>query len=569
MGTLILKDILIIFLISIPVVLAFRKFHLPPLLGFLATGAIIGPHGIGWISDKGQIDILAELGVTLLLFSVGLEFSFDVLERVRKPGIISAVLQVTLTILAGVIIGMINWGNLYRGLFFGCIIALSSTAVVFTSLSHFKLLDSLSGRLTTVILIFQDLALIPMMILLPWAASLTGGESIFEQLIWQIGKAFFLVASVALIAQYFADPLLRLISKARSRELFVITTIVIGLGMAALTNSLGLSFALGAFLGGIMIGATEYQYQALSEIKPFRFCFNSMFFVSIGMLLNFSFVAEHYRVVLLLIFLIPFLKFLITSFSIVVTGIPLRLAFLVGISLGQIGEFSFLLAYMGQRTGAISPYLYQLIIAIAVVAMVITPGLIQKAPQISDWLAGLPGLRKFSLRRQNHNMQEASKRMKGHVVICGFGPLGQTFGKLLAQHEIPYMVLELNPETIKRVRETDRQAFYGDGASEEILYESGLEKARLLAITVPDFLNAAAIIQQARRVNPNIQIITRAKYRNEVDKLYQAGADVVISEELEGGLEMGRYALKLLGVEKDTVDGFIHKVRDFGSADFF
>ncbi|MDX1386433.1 MAG: cation:proton antiporter [bacterium] len=569
MGTLILKDILIIFLISIPVVLVLRKFHLPPLLGFLATGAIIGPHGIGFITDKAQIDILAELGVTLLLFSVGLEFSFDALERVRRPGIISAILQITLTILAGVVIGFLNWGSLYKGLFFGCIIALSSTAVVFTTLSHFKLLDSVSGRLTTVILIFQDLALIPMMVLLPWAATLTGGESIFQQLVWQIGKAFFLVASVALIAQYFADPLFRLISKGRSRELFVITTIVIGLGMAWLTHSLGLSFALGAFLGGIMIGATEYQYQALSEIKPFRFCFNSLFFVSIGMLLNFAFLREHYQIVLLLIFLIPFLKFLITSFSVLVAGLPLRLAFLIGISLGQIGEFSFLLAYMGQRTGAISPFLYQLIIAIAVVAMVITPPLIQKAPQIADWLASLPIIRKFSFRAQDHHMKETSKRLQGHVVICGFGPLGQTFGKLLAQHEIPYMVLELNPETIKRVRETDRQAFYGDGASEEILYESGLERARLLAITVPDFLNAAAIIQQARRVNPNIQIITRAKYRNQVDKLYHAGADVVISEELEGGLEMGRYALKLLGVEKETVDGFLHKVRDFGSADFF
>lgn len=569
MGTLILQDILIIFVISIPVVWILRRLKLPSILGFLVTGAIIGPFGIGLIHDKEQVDLLAEMGVTLLLFSVGLEFSFDHFQKVKKPGILSGVLQITLTVLAGILIGYWVWGSFYKGLFFGCIITLSSTAVVFTTLSHFKILDSLAGRLSTVILILQDLALIPMLVLLPWLAALEPGGNIGQELLWQSAKAFLLVVSVGVVAKYLSEPLLRQLSRSRSRELFIVTVIVIALGMAWVTHSLGLSFALGAFLGGIMVGTTDFQYQALSEIKPFQFAFNSLFFVSIGMLIDFHFLSQNYMMILLLIILIPFLKFLITSFSVFVSGLPLRLAFLVGISLGQIGEFSFLLALMGERTGAISPYLYHLIVAIAVVAMMMTPPFLIKAPRLADWLASWRIFNRLNKRNREPSLKSHVKRMEDHVVICGFGPLGKTLGKILDVHHIPFLVLELNPDTIKFLKGRDHQAFFGDGASEEILHESGLERARLLAITVPDFLNAAAIIQQARRVNPDISIITRAKFRNQVDKLYQAGADVVISEELEGGLEMGRYALGMLEVEPKEVDELMKKIRDFGSADFF
>lgn len=569
MGTKILQDILIIFFLSIPLVLILRRLHLPSILGFLLTGALIGPEGIGIIHDKAQVDILAELGVTLLLFSVGLEFSFETFAKVKKQGITGGVLQISLTILAGLGIGFIQWGSIYRGLFFGCIIALSSTAVVFTSLYHQKMLDSVAGRLSTVILILQDLALIPMLVLLPWMAHLSKKTDLLAQLGWEGAKVIFLIAGVTLAIKFLAAPLFALLSRSKSRELFLIAVIALALGMAWLTNALGISFALGAFLGGVIVGSTEYQYQALSEIRPFHICFNSLFFVSIGMLVNFGFIAEHWAVILLLIILIPLLKFLITSFSVAITRIPLRLALLVGMVLAQIGEFSFLLSYVGLKSGAISPFLYQLIIAIAVVAMLITPLIVQYAPRLAEAMASAPLLRRLSTQGQEIEVLKKSERMRGHVIICGFGPLGRTLGYLLKQHHVPYLVLELNPDTIKRVREDDRQAFFGDGASQEILYHSGIDHARLLAITVPDFLNAAAIIQQARRVNPDIKIVTRAKYRNEVEKLYQAGADVVVSEELEGGLEMGRYALKILEMPKPEVDGLLARIREFGSADFF
>ncbi len=349
----------------------------------------------------------------------------------------------------------------------------------------------------------------------------------------------------------------------------MVTIIVIALGMAWLTYKLGFSPALGAFLGGIIIGGTEFKYQALSEIGPFRYCFNSIFFVSIGMLFNFEFLADYYGLVLLFVILIPTLKMLVTVVATKITRIPLRVSLVVGISLAQIGEFSFLLAYTGQKLGAISPFLYELIVATAVISMLMTPVMVTQAPRLAHWLVNLPVIRNFVRSQQEELAESESESLDKHVIVCGFGPLGETFGNILKEYKISYIILELNPETIAKIRQKNVPVFFGDGASEEILYRCGIERAQLLAITVPDYLNSAAIIQQARKLNSNIKIITRSKYRNEVEKLYAAGADVVISEELEGGIEMGRYALNAVGIPEDEVDDYIHKVREFGSADFF
>jgi len=569
MGTLLLKNILIIFLISIPVVILLRRLRLPSILGFLATGALIGPQGIGLIQNKVQIEILAELGVTLLLFSVGLEFSFSSFAKMKRQGGLSGILQITLTLGAGWLIGnLLGWSQ-YQSLYFGCLLALSSTAVVLTTLFHQRRVESVAGRLTTIILILQDLAVVPMIVLLPRLGNLSGHQEVLKKLGGQLGLALLLILTVGFFTRYLAAPLLRLVLKAQSRELFIITVVSIAIGMAWLTNDLGLSFALGGFLGGIMVGATEYQYQALSEIKPFQFSFNSLFFVTIGMLVNFAFLRENLALVTLLVILLPLLKVIITSTVVFLNRVPLRLALVVGFSLGQIGEFSFLLAYLGHQAGALDPFLYELIISIAVVTMMLSPMFVTYAPQIAEKIAKLPGLKEVSRSEEEIRAHREAERIKDHVVIAGFGPLGQTFGTILKHHRIPYLVLELNPDTITRLKKADHHAFFGDGASEEILYQSGIDRARLLAITVPDFLNAAAIIHQARLINPDIKIITRAKYRNEVDALYQAGADVVISEELEGGLEMGRYALRMMEVNTEETDAIIAKCREFGSADFF
>ena len=569
MGQLILQDVLLIFLAAIPVILVLQILRLPALIGFILTGALIGPSGIGLIQDPDRIDILAEIGVTLLLFIVGLEFSFAAFAKFKTYVVKGGVLQIVLTLLAGFLLGTVFGWPLNQGFYFGCLVALSSTAVVLTSLQDHRLQESIQGRIATGVLILQDLAVIPMIVFLPSLGRAAGEASPWIRLSSELGLALVLVALVYLFIRYLSTPVLGRIFRVRSRELFLITVISFAVGMAWLTHQAGLSFALGAFLGGLMIGATDYQTEALAEMTPFRYCFNSLFFVSIGMLLDFRFLIDHLPMVMLLVLLIPAIKTALASGIMVFLGAPLRVSLVFGIILGQIGEFSFLLASLGRKTGALDPLLYQYIIAAAAVTMLGTPLAVRWSIPIAEFLARVPGLRRLSRSETESRLLEESGSFSEHVVICGFGPLGEALGHLLDQHRVEHIILELNPETIEKIRKTKKNVFFGDGASEEILYKSGIEKARLLAITTPDFFNNVATIKQARRLNPEIKIITRAKYRREVEALYDAGADIVVSEELEGGIEIGRYALRELGVPMEEVDAYITKIREFGSADFF
>ena len=534
MGHFIFQDLLIIFAVAVPIGVFFRKIGLPTMIGFLVTGALIGPFGLGLIHEKAQIDILAEIGVTLLLFSVGLEFSFENLGELKKQGIWGGLLQISGTILAGALIGwLLGWG-LYRSLYFGCLLSLSSTAIVISSLFERKLLFSLPGRLSTTILILQDLALIPMIVLLTAAWQNVGAE---------LGKAAVFFLSVWLFSRFLFSPILLQVSRAKSRELFVITVILTALGMSWISYQLGLSFALGAFIGGVMIGTTTYKYQALAEISPLRYSFNSLFFVSIGMLLNFHFIRENYGLILLLILLIPMLKGFIAAASVYCVRIPLRLAIIVGIFLGQIGEFSFLLAYIGVKTGVIAPFLYDLIVTSAVMAMLLTPLMIQNAHGISDWLLKIPLFKILVKKKPLEILEKETAEMKDHVIICGYGPAGKTLGKMLAEKNIPYVVLELNPETVFRLKRKERRVYFGDGTSEEILCRSNIESAKVLAIAVPDTLSTVSIIYHARKLNPKIRIISRSKSFHDVPKQKAAGAHIVVAEDVEGGIEMGRLCL--------------------------
>ncbi len=567
MGTLVFQDILIILLCSIPVAFLFLKVRLPVMLGFLVTGALIGPEGLAWIRDREQVQVLAELGVTLLLFFIGIEFSFDVFLKMKRASIQGGVLQILATVLAGWAIGLLLGWDQAKSLLFGFILSLSSTAVVFSTLAGQRSLESIPGRVSTAILILQDLAFIPLLVLIPWLER-KGEVPLWVEMGREGLEAGGLVLAAYLFAKYLAQPFFLHIARTRSREIFVITVIALALGLAWITSHLGFSFALGAFLAGLILGNTPFRHQALAEIQPFRFCFLSLFFVSIGMLLDFHVLRENFRLLIGLVVLLPLLKTLVTTGVLMSAGLPLRVSLTTGIYLGQIGEFSFLVASSGEKLGLIDPPSYQLIVATAVLAMMLTPLMIKLAPRIAGLASRLGPLRRFR-NAEESALLEKSRELQGHVVICGFGPLGQTFGGILHAHDIPFVVLELNPDTIEKVRRKNRPAFFGDGASEELLFEAGIERAKLLAITVPDFLNAGAIIRQARRLNPEIPIITRAKFRNEVEKLYAAGADVVISEELEGGFEMSRYCLLQLGLPAEEVARILHKAREFGSADFF
>jgi CPA2 family monovalent cation:H+ antiporter-2 len=563
-----LHDILIIIVAVIPVVLITHYLKLPSIVGFLITGAIIGPFGLGFIESSERISVLAEIGVALLLFHIGLEFSFENIKGIRIVSVLGGLTQVALTLLAGVGVGQFFGWPLEHRLVFGAAVALSSTAIVLSVLSSKKMLHSPSGRISTGILILQDIAVVPMIVLIRFFASAKAGAEVIETLGLAAARLAFIAIGLLLFYRYFLCPLLHAVARTTSRELFIIVVVGLALGIAWVTEALGLSFALGAFLSGLMLSATDYRFHALSEISPFRYCFAGLFFVSVGMLVDFSAASAHLPELAVIVAFAVVAKFIIATAAVFLFGYPIGVASLVGLMLAQMGEFSFLITHVGLVSGLIDEAMYQLIIAATLITMILAPALLEAAPWFGSLMTRATWHFPFWRRRLKITPDEATLP-EDHVIICGFGPLGQAVGTLLERRKIPFVVLELNPETAIKLRAKDKHAFIGDGASSELLMHSGIESARLLAIAVPDFLNGLAIITQARALNPNITIIARSRYRSQVGEFYDAGADIVICEELEGGIEMGRYILLQLGVAEAEAERFVEDIREFGSADFF
>lgn len=558
------QDIVLIFVLSVPIVVVLRKIHFPIIIGFLVTGALIGPSALNLIPDQQRIQLLAELGLAFLLFTIGIEFSFESFTKVRKKAAVLGLGQILLTALVGTGLGLILDWPLIRCLYFGCVLALSSSAIVLSVMFAKRMLQSVPGQITTVLLVMQDLAFVLMIVILP----LVGGTyETFDEFISQSYHSIIALTVLSLIFTFgktLLSKVLKTISHIGRREVFVIAIMAITLGLSWFSHTMGLSFALGAFVAGFIIGQTDFRYQALSEITPFRYCFNSLFFVSIGMLLKFDFLFENWLMVISLVLLLPTIKMLIVAFIGSSLRLPFRSVIITALSVAQIGEFSFLLVHQGYNKKIIGAYLHDLIVAAAVFAMMITPWLIHIAPRIADWLQRR--LKVKTPASPTHKKQQ----FKDHVIICGFGPLGEALGSLLEKHNKAYVVLDLNLKNIEHVQKHRKgHAIFGDGTSEEILDFAGIEHAQIICITVPNFLDNIAILKQAKQMNPHIQIITRAKYRTDVQKLYDAGANVVISEELEGGIEMGRYALKYVGIPHDEVKDLILSIREYGSADFF
>ncbi|MBL7685455.1 MAG: cation:proton antiporter, partial [Deltaproteobacteria bacterium] len=361
-----------------------------------------------------------------------------------------------------------------------------------------------------------------------------------------------------ILSKFLLNPFMYWVAKPRSRELFLCWNLAFAIGLSLLTELLGFSFGFGAFLAGLLLSQTPYRFQVLSEMSPFRYAFSSIFFISVGTLVQIPFVWTHLPILLLLTFFIWIFKAFFTALSLRIAGLTLAVAIQVGLSLGQVGEFSFLILSMGQTHGVLKDEFYQMTLSLVSLTLILTPLMVKLSPML------VKRIRKY--QKVSHELK--SEHYQNHVIICGFGPLGQALGRMLQTHQIPFVVLELNPQTVQS-HQGKIPIFFGDGSSEEILFESGVEQARALVVAAPDFINSVSIIEQARRMNANLTIITRARYRSEVSDLYQAGADIVISEELEGAIEMGKYLLLDLKVSEKEVYQFVKEIRDFGSADFF
>jgi CPA2 family monovalent cation:H+ antiporter-2 len=536
MATHLLTDLLIIFGLSIPVVFTFSKLKIAPLIGFLLAGILAGPFGFGLIREIENIDLLAEIGVVLLLFTIGIEFSLRDLLQLRRIVVFGGGLQVSITAVIVALIFLWLGNSKESSIFFGLLVALSSTAIVLKLLQEKGEIYSLHGRTSLGILIFQDIAAVVIILLIPVLAGIPGTEKSFFELILQ---GLGLIVFTLLSARYVVPFIMYQVAKTRNNELFLLSVVAIGLSVAWLTSMVGLSLALGAFLAGLIISESEYSVQALGNLIPFRDMFMSIFFISIGMLLDLDILKEHLLLILAATLIVLLLKLLANSLSTFLIGFPLHTMILVGFALSQVGEFSFILAKVGFTSGLISSLMYQEFLDVAVLSMVLTPFFMSigyRTTTFAELLPFPPVLKQGWYGKFKENGSE--EKPENHVIIVGFGINGKNVVTAAKAASIPYIVIDMNPEVVRVEKLREEHIFYGDAAQSAVLEHAGIQTARSVVVTAGDPASAKRIIEVVRRLNPRIHIIARTHFLSELDKFYAFGADEVISDEFESSIEL-------------------------------
>lgn len=553
-----LRLLVIIFGVSALAVFLLNRLKIPSIVGFLIAGVIIGPHGLGLVKNVHDVELLAEIGVILLLFVIGIEFSLSNLMRMKKAVIGGGGAQVALTILLSAGAAYLVTGNVNRSVFFGFLIALSSTAIVLKMLSERGETDSPHGRMMVGILIFQDLCVVPLMLFIP----AMGGEGInIPVLAIKMGRAALLVAAILLLARWVVPGLLHQVVHTRSRELFITTIILLCLGIALLTSKFGLSLALGAFLAGLVVSESEYAHQATSEILPFKDSFIGLFFVSVGMLMDIGFMSDNCLEIAMAVTAIFSLKVITGMLSTIVIGSPLRTALHTGLGLAQIGEFSFVLAVAGKAVGLITEDFYQIFLSSSVATMIMTPFVLKSAPTVSGWITSRSLLKRASRMRKISEGQAFPRKKSGHVIIVGFGLNGRNLARVLKGADIPYVVLELNSDTVREMKKKGEPIYYGDGTSAGIMQKLGISRARLLVIAISDPTSTRRMVDIARKENPDLYIIVRTRYLAEVDDLKALGANEVIPEEFETSIEIFSRVLHQYQFPRNVITEHIERIR--------
>lgn len=553
-----LKLLEIIFIASAVVVFLLHKLKIPSLVGFLVAGVIIGPHGVGIVKDTHAVELLAEIGVILLLFTIGIEFSMARLIRMKKAVVAGGGLQVFLTIALSASASYYATGNINRSVFFGFLIALSSTAIVLKMLADKGETDSPHGRVMVGILIFQDLCVVPLMLLVP---ILSGEEITIMEIAFKMGQAFLIISVVLLSARWIVPNLLHQVVRTRSRELFITTIILLCLGIALLTARFGLSLALGAFLAGMIISESEYAHQATADVLPFKESFIGLFFVSVGMLMNIGHMADNCLMIATAVALIFALKIITGLSASLLSGAPLRTSVHTGLGLAQVGEFSFVLAIAGKAAGLITDDFYQIFLSSSVVTMMMTPFVLKSAPSISGWLAARSLLKRAGRMRKISEADGFPRKRQGHVIIIGFGLNGKNLARVLKEAEIPYVVLEMNSDTVREMKKRGEPIYYGDGSSKDILEKLNIKKARLLVVAISDPASTRRMVSIARLENPDIHIIVRTRYLVEVEDLMALGANEVIPEEFETSIEIFSKVLHKYNFPNNVIQDMVEKIR--------
>ena len=556
-----LRDFVVIFGAAIGINFLFHRLRIAPIVGYLIAGVLLGPSMLGVVTDVGLIEVLAEVGVILLLFLIGIEFSLEELVRINRTVFVGGFLQVFFTTAVVSLISLYLGTSLEKGIFIGLLVAMSSTAIVFKVLSDRGEMDSPFGRISTGILIFQDLSVVAVVLLLPMLA----GDSVFSlfDVVLKVFLALAIIVMVIIISRFVVPLILNNVVETHSRELFLISIVLICIGTAWLTSLVGLSLALGAFLAGLVISESEYGHRAFSEILPIKDIFVILFFVSIGMLLDVGSVLRNPLLVFLAVAAILVIKFAVGQLIPIVLGYPLRIGVLVGVTLSQIGEFSFVLSKEGINFGLFSGDDYQVFLASAIITMVLTPFMIQGSGKFSEYFELLPLSDTVKLGRFRE-ISLKKKELKNHAIIVGFGLNGRNISRVLSASGIPFYVLEMNPETVRNEKKRHVPILYGDASKEAVLLHVNIKAARSIVIAISDASATRRIVELARRLNPSIYIIARTRYTNEVNPLYDLGANDVIPEEFETSIEIISRVLHRYFIPVDEIEKHISEVRKGG-----
>jgi CPA2 family monovalent cation:H+ antiporter-2 len=558
-----LNELVTIFCLSILVIYGCHKIKIPPVVGFLLTGVVCGPYGLGLVSAVHEVELMAEIGIVLLMFSIGMELSVSELVRLRKPVFLGGALQVGLTTLAIMPVAMFALGSWNTALFAGFLAALSSTAIVLKILQQSGQMESPYGRICLSILIFQDLAIVPMVLAVPLLAGRgLSGEGTGLDLLLSGLKTVGLMGGGFLLARKLVPAGLAMVVRTRSRELFLITTLAICLSIALITSTLGLSLSLGAFMAGLIMSESEYSHSALEGILPFKEIFTSLFFTSVGMLLNLGFFTAHLAEVAAVTVFLMLCKSLVVLPVSLLLGYPLRPAITAGLALCQIGEFSFVLAKTGFDYGLILPDSYQIFLAASIATMAAAPFLIAAAPRFAAAVAGLPLVARLTagkLRMDEETMPEDAA-LRDHLIIIGFGIGGKYLARTARLSGIPYTILEMNPDTVRAYAAVEPIS-YGDATHPSVLQALGVTRARVLAVVISDPTAVRGITEAARHMAPGLHIVVRTRFLGEVEALRELGASDVIPEEFETAVEIFTRVLSSYLVPQADIETFVRDVR--------
>ncbi len=527
---------------AVAVLLLCWRLRIPPVIGFLLTGILVGPSGLGFIADRAQVELAAEIGVIFLLFIIGIEFSLERLRQIRRAFFLGGTLQSLLTIAAMAAVAALSGYSAGRSLFFGFVVALSSTAIVLKLYADRKEMETPQGKLLTGILLYQDFLIVPMIVLTPVLAGAVRASAL--AVAGRFALSLALVALVFGTARYLMPRVLYRIVRTHVRELFVLGGLFICLGMALITRRFGFSLALGAFVAGIILSESEYSPQLLADIIPFRDVFASLFFISIGMILDLGFAIGHAPTLIGAAAGMVAVKAGAAALVVRLLSFPPRIVAAVSLGLAQIGEFSFVLLKVGQEHGLIDRDLYQLFIASAILTMVVTPGLVKAADRLGS-------LRIFGPAAAAPGTGLCEGRPT--VVIVGFGTNGRNLARVLKAAHIGYLVVELNGDTVRRALRDGEPILFGDVTRREILEQAGVGCANIVVFAISDIHAVRRAIVIARGLNPSLHIIVRTRMVADIEALTVLGADEVVAEEFETSIEIFTRVLEHLRVPRNII----------------